>query len=89
MHFTTSAIILALSALAAAMPQGANANRPVPTGACCIANTSLKEDVCNVNGQSGRCVPDDINNCKSKKLEAAAVVVEGKQTNQYEQAAQN
>ncbi|EMD92282.1 hypothetical protein COCC4DRAFT_48195 [Bipolaris maydis ATCC 48331] len=66
MHFTTSAIILALSALAAAMPQGANANRPVPTGACCIANTSLKEDVCNVNGQSGRCVPDDINNCGAK-----------------------
>ncbi|KAF5854330.1 hypothetical protein GGP41_007113 [Bipolaris sorokiniana] len=63
MQFTTSAIILALSALAAAMPQGANANRPVPNGACCVANTSLKQDVCNVNGQTGRCVPDSVNNC--------------------------
>ncbi|GJC81918.1 hypothetical protein ColLi_04756 [Colletotrichum liriopes] len=43
--------------------QGANANRPVPNGACCVANTSLKQDVCNVNGQTGRCVPDSINNC--------------------------
>jgi hypothetical protein len=46
--------------------QGANANRPVPTGACCVAATSLKEDVCFNNGQSGRCVPDSVNNCKSK-----------------------
>ncbi|KAK1538229.1 hypothetical protein CPAR01_08342 [Colletotrichum paranaense] len=45
--------------------QGANANRPVPNGACCVANTSLKQDVCNVNGQNGRCVPDSINNCGS------------------------
>lgn len=45
--------------------QGANANRPVPNGACCVANTSLKQDVCNVNGQTGRCVPDSINNCKA------------------------
>ncbi|OHE96763.1 hypothetical protein CORC01_07909 [Colletotrichum orchidophilum] len=45
--------------------QGANANRPVPNGACCVANTSLKQDVCNVNGKTGRCVPDNINNCGS------------------------
>ncbi|KAL5611863.1 hypothetical protein BROUX41_000563 [Berkeleyomyces rouxiae] len=45
--------------------QGANANRPVPTGACCVANTSLKQDVCSVNGQSGRCVPASVNNCGS------------------------
>ncbi|KAE9368801.1 hypothetical protein N431DRAFT_486264 [Stipitochalara longipes BDJ] len=43
--------------------QGANANRPVPTGACCVAATSLKEDVCFNNGQSGRCVPASVNNC--------------------------
>ncbi|KAH8793489.1 hypothetical protein BGZ57DRAFT_463295 [Hyaloscypha finlandica] len=43
--------------------QGANENRPVPTGACCVAATSLKEDVCFNNGQSGRCVPDSVNNC--------------------------
>ena len=65
MKFTTTAIILAISSLADAMPQGAYANRPVPTGSCCVANTSLKQDVCNVNGQSGRCVPDNNNNCKS------------------------
>ncbi|KAK2048902.1 hypothetical protein LZ31DRAFT_13264 [Colletotrichum somersetense] len=46
--------------------QGVNANRPVANGACCIANTSLKQDVCNVNGQTGRCVPDGINNCGAK-----------------------
>jgi hypothetical protein len=44
--------------------QGVNANRPVPTGACCVAATSLKQDVCNVNGQSGRCVPAAVNNCE-------------------------
>lgn len=55
--------ILSLPLLAFSMPQGPNANRPVPNGACCVANTSLKQDVCNVNGQSGRCVPDNINNC--------------------------
>ena len=44
--------------------QGANANRPVPTGACCVAATSLKEDVCFNNGQSGRCIPASVNNCK-------------------------
>ncbi|KAL0943738.1 uncharacterized protein CTRU02_201625 [Colletotrichum truncatum] len=46
--------------------QGANANRPVPNGACCVANTSLKQDVCNVNGQTGRCVPDSVNNCGAR-----------------------
>ncbi|KNG46087.1 hypothetical protein DDE82_004969 [Stemphylium lycopersici] len=63
MKFTTTAIVLAISALAAARPQGANDNRPVPEGTCCVANTSLKQDVCTVNGVSGRCVPDNINNC--------------------------
>ncbi|KAI6381331.1 hypothetical protein MCOR25_001263 [Pyricularia grisea] len=43
--------------------QGANANRPVPEGSCCVANTSLKQDVCRVNGQSGRCVPSGSANC--------------------------
>lgn len=44
---------------------GANQGRPVPSAACCVAGQSLKQDVCNVNGQSGRCVPDSINNCQS------------------------
>ncbi|KAH7025833.1 uncharacterized protein B0I36DRAFT_386223 [Microdochium trichocladiopsis] len=34
-----------------------NAGRPVPNGTCCVANTSLKQDACNVNGAAGRCVP--------------------------------
>ncbi|OLN84937.1 hypothetical protein CCHL11_04037 [Colletotrichum chlorophyti] len=46
--------------------QGANANRPVPSGSCCVANTSLKQDVCNVNGQTGRCVPAGVNNCGAR-----------------------
>ena len=45
--------------------QGANANRPVPNGACCVAHTRLKQHVRNVTGQTGRCVPDSINNCKT------------------------
>ncbi|EDU43897.1 hypothetical protein PtrSN002B_010313 [Pyrenophora tritici-repentis] len=65
MQFTTTAILFALSALAAAAPQPQNAGRPVPAGACCAPNASLKQDVCNVNGQTGRCVPDSINNCGS------------------------
>ena len=37
---------------------GANGNRPVASGNCCIAETSLKQDVCNAaNGAQGRCVP--------------------------------
>ncbi|KAF2798600.1 hypothetical protein K505DRAFT_296157 [Melanomma pulvis-pyrius CBS 109.77] len=55
--------ILSLAVLAAAAPRPQNANRPVPNGACCTANTSLKQDVCNVNGQTGRCVPSAANNC--------------------------
>ncbi|RDW87747.1 hypothetical protein BP5796_03441 [Coleophoma crateriformis] len=43
--------------------QGVNANRPVPNGACCVANTSQKEDTCSVNGAAGKCVPANVNNC--------------------------
>ncbi|KAH6720608.1 hypothetical protein DL95DRAFT_517505 [Leptodontidium sp. 2 PMI_412] len=69
MKFTISATLLALLAVASGMviedrqAGGANANRPVPTGACCVPATSLKQDVCNVNGQTGRCVPANVNNC--------------------------
>ncbi|TPX08819.1 uncharacterized protein E0L32_009759 [Thyridium curvatum] len=45
---------------------GANNGRPVPTGACCVEATSLKQDVCNVNGQQGRCVPAGVNNCGTR-----------------------
>jgi hypothetical protein len=37
-------------------------------GACCVANTSLKQDVCQVNGQQGRCVPAGVNNCTFSSL---------------------
>ncbi|KAK3402386.1 hypothetical protein B0T20DRAFT_346193 [Sordaria brevicollis] len=43
-----------------------NANRPVPNGACCVANTSLKQDVCRVNGRQGRCVPAAVNGCNER-----------------------
>lgn len=42
-----------------------NANRPVPTGACCVANTSLRQDVCtDASGAPGRCVPSNSAGCK-------------------------
>jgi hypothetical protein len=44
--------------------QGVNNGRPVTNGACCIAGTSKKEDVCTVNGQQGKCVPANTANCK-------------------------
>ncbi|KAF2631352.1 hypothetical protein BU25DRAFT_384556 [Macroventuria anomochaeta] len=60
---TTIYTILPLAAFATAFPSAQNAGRPVATGSCCVANTSLKQDVCNINGQSGRCVPSAANNC--------------------------
>ncbi|KAH7380541.1 hypothetical protein DE146DRAFT_730091 [Phaeosphaeria sp. MPI-PUGE-AT-0046c] len=59
----TLAVALSLASLAFAAPSPQNAGRPVPNGACCTPNTSLKQDVCNVNGQSGRCVPSGANGC--------------------------
>ncbi|KAI8631760.1 hypothetical protein F5Y19DRAFT_462981 [Xylariaceae sp. FL1651] len=42
---------------------GGNAGRPTPSGACCVANTSLKQDACTAtDGTAGRCVPGG-NNC--------------------------
>ncbi|RPA76354.1 hypothetical protein BJ508DRAFT_213733 [Ascobolus immersus RN42] len=43
-----------------------NAGRPVPNGACCAEARSLKQDVCRVNGQNGRCVPDNVNGCGTR-----------------------
>ncbi|KAL2060645.1 hypothetical protein VTL71DRAFT_9286 [Oculimacula yallundae] len=68
MQFSIAATFFAFLAVASGMAiesrqAGANANRPVPNGACCVPNTSLKQDVCNVNGQTGRCVPAGVNNC--------------------------
>ncbi|CZT44748.1 uncharacterized protein RSE6_04966 [Rhynchosporium secalis] len=70
MQFSITASLFALLAIANGLAiesrqAGANANRPVPSGACCVPNTSLKQDVCNVSGQAGRCVPAGVNNCGS------------------------
>lgn len=43
-----------------------NAGRPVANGACCVANTSLRQDVCkDAAGASGRCVPSNSAGCRS------------------------
>jgi hypothetical protein len=71
MKFALSTIIAFVAVVSAAVidepaivQKRQNNGRPVPNGACCVANTSLKQDVCNVNGQTGRCVPASVNNCK-------------------------
>lgn len=52
------------SAVLVTRQNGQNGGRPVPSGECCVANTSLKQDACTAsNGQAGRCVPGG-NNCK-------------------------
>lgn len=40
-----------------------NNGRVVASGACCIAGQSKKQDVCNVNGAAGKCVPANTANC--------------------------
>ncbi len=44
--------------------QNANNGRPVTNGACCIAGVSKKQDVCNVNGAQGKCVPTNTAGCE-------------------------
>ncbi|EAT76503.1 hypothetical protein HBI56_230750 [Parastagonospora nodorum] len=62
MKFTLAAAALFVS-MAFAAPAPQNAGRPVPTGNCCAPNASLKQDVCNVNGSTGRCVPSGSRGC--------------------------
>ncbi|KLU85590.1 hypothetical protein MAPG_04613 [Magnaporthiopsis poae ATCC 64411] len=45
---------------------GENGKRPVPNGACCVEKRSLKQDVCRVNGQNGRCITSSVNNCQTR-----------------------
>jgi hypothetical protein len=65
--FTTLVGLAALSPVSGAavmVREPQNGNRPVPSGACCVPNTSLKQDTCtSVSGAAGRCVPGG-NNCK-------------------------
>jgi hypothetical protein len=39
--------------------------RQAANGACCIANQSLKQDACTVNGAAGKCVPGGPAACTS------------------------
>ncbi|KEF62071.1 uncharacterized protein A1O9_00043 [Exophiala aquamarina CBS 119918] len=88
----TATLFTALFGLAALSPVSAgavlgrapqNGNRPVPSGACCVANTSLKQDACTAaNGAAGRCVPGG-NDCGGRlscvataNLECDANVIE-------------
>lgn len=66
MKFSLATVLLGLAALASAARIDARQNqgRPVPSGACCAPNASLKQDSCTAtNGQAGKCVPGG-NNCK-------------------------
>ncbi|KAF2680604.1 hypothetical protein K458DRAFT_311278 [Lentithecium fluviatile CBS 122367] len=63
MQLTLLFFTLTTLPFAFAAPKSQNDNRPVPNGACCTPNTSLKQDVCNVNGSTGRCVPSAVNSC--------------------------
>ncbi|CAJ2510388.1 Uu.00g050910.m01.CDS01 [Anthostomella pinea] len=58
-----AALALAATTSAAAIESRQNDNRPVADGACCVADSSLKEDVCTVNGAAGKCVPAGSANC--------------------------
>ncbi|KAK0617527.1 hypothetical protein B0T14DRAFT_569016 [Immersiella caudata] len=70
MQLSIATLLLAAAGFVSAMPQDnaaimarQNQNRPVPNGACCVANTNLKQDTCTAaNGEVGRCVPGG-NNC--------------------------
>lgn len=49
---------------------GVNGNRPVATGECCVAKTSLKEDICTTTtSAAGTCVPEGQSfNCENSLL---------------------
>lgn len=75
MQFTTLLITLFATvafAIPTESPNGAaifnrqvNSGRPVATGACCIAATSKKQDVCTkADGTSGKCAPANTAGCK-------------------------
>jgi hypothetical protein len=71
MQFSIATIILGFAAIASAGVAGdasifarQNAGRPVPSGNCCVASTSVKQDTCTAtNGQTGKCVPGGAGAC--------------------------
>jgi len=67
--FTTTALALPGLSLprdesGALFDRAVNDGRPVASGACCIANTSKKGDVCNNAGKAGVCTVADTAGCK-------------------------
>ncbi|KAG7116564.1 hypothetical protein HYQ46_011179 [Verticillium longisporum] len=94
MRFSLATALLGLATVAcarvtdinvsgSALVQRQNANRPFPSGACCVANTNLKQDTCtSQSGATGRCVPGG-NDCggslscvEQSNLECDANVIE-------------
>ncbi|KAE8863789.1 hypothetical protein PTNB73_06996 [Pyrenophora teres f. teres] len=67
MQFSITAVLFGLVAISSAAitdvegvrntPRSELENRQAANGACCIANQSLKQDACTVNGAAGKCVP--------------------------------
>ncbi|KAM7208420.1 hypothetical protein V8F20_001398 [Naviculisporaceae sp. PSN 640] len=43
--------------------QNVNDGRPVANGACCVLNRSKSQDICQVDGVHGRCVPASTAGC--------------------------
>ena len=67
--FTTTALALPGLSLprdesGALFDRAVNDGRPVASGACCIADTSKKGDVCNNAGKAGVCTVADTAGCK-------------------------
>ena len=46
-----------LAARAAPQPFRDNGGRSVVTGGCCNHGVNLRQDICNFNGETGRCIP--------------------------------
>ncbi|KAK7186894.1 hypothetical protein DPSP01_007082 [Paraphaeosphaeria sporulosa] len=59
MQFSITALLFGLVAISSAASVGVSSidARQAANGACCIANKSLKQDACTVNGAAGKCVP--------------------------------
>jgi len=80
MQLSLTTLFLAAAGFVSAAPQDTsvimarqNQGRPVPNGQCCVANTSVKQDICTAsNGQQGRCVPGG-NNCTCSPMISAIV----------------
>lgn len=74
MQFSITAVLFGLIAISSAaitdvegVRNTARADietRQAASGDCCIANKSLKQDACTVNGAAGKCVPGGPAACK-------------------------